>query len=171
MKIWILLLMPIAATIIMLMFYRKKIAWWEYLTLFGSSIVIILIAKLIITSSMTSDVEFQGESAYKVSHEGSWSEWIIDECSYDCFCSRDKDGHETCMTCWEDCSYRKYHKDYYEIVGKSGKSQSISKEEYNRIVKKWGIEKRIGSHSGLKVKDDKGIYESKIGRASCRERV
>lgn len=159
MKIWILLLIPIAAVIVMLMFYKKKIAIWEYLTLFGASFLIILISKLIITSSMTSDIEFHSESAYKVEYEGSWSEWIIDECSYDCFCSTNDDGYETCMTCWEDCSYRKYHSDSWRIVSKSGTSQNISESDYKRISKKWG-EKKIGTHSGLKVNNDNGIYEA-----------
>jgi len=143
----------------MLMFYRKKIALWEYLTLFGASFMIILISKLIITSSMTSDIEFHSEPAYKVKYEGSWSEWIKDECSYDCFCTTDDEGYEHCQTCWEDCSYRKYHSDSWSIISKSGHSYRISESEYARISKKWG-EKKIGNHSGRKVRDDKGIYEA-----------
>jgi len=160
MKIWLLLLIPVAASIGLLIFYRKKLAWWEYLSLFGASAIIILISKLIITTSMTSDTEYWSEPAYKVVYEGAWDEWIVDECSYDCFCNTDDDGNETCSTCWEDCSYRKSHSAYWSIISKSGKSYSISESEYKRLVSKWGNEQRVGSHSGLKMHYDNGIYES-----------
>jgi len=160
MKIWLLLLIPIAVTVGMLMFYRKKVSWWEYLSLFGVSALIILISKLIITTSMTSDTEYWSEPAYKVVYDGAWDEWIVDECSYDCFCTEDKDGNETCSTCWEDCSYRASHNASWKIVSKSGRSFSISESEYKRIVGKWGNEKRTGNHSGRNKHYDHGIYES-----------
>ena len=94
MKIWLLLLIPIAVTVGMLMCYRKKVSWWEYLSLFRASALIILICNLIITRSMTSDTEYWSESAYKVVYDGAWDEWIVDECSYDCFCNTDDDGNE-----------------------------------------------------------------------------
>jgi hypothetical protein len=160
MKIWLLMLVPVVAAIALLLFFRKKIAWWEYLSLFGSSFLLILISKLIITTSMTSDTEYWSEPAYKVVYEGAWDEWIEDECSYDCFCSTNDDGYETCQTCWEDCSYRDYHSAYWSIVSNSGKSYGISENEYEKIVDKWGGEKRKGSHYGQDMHSDDGIYES-----------
>jgi hypothetical protein len=154
------MIVPLLATIGMLMFFRKKIAWWEYLALFGSSFIIILISKLIITTSMTSDTEYWSEAAYKIEYDGAWSEWVEKTCSYDCFCDTDDDGYETCMTCYEDCSERVYHSDHYRIIGKSGKSYSISAKEYNRIAENWGGDKRVGSHHGVKVRGDKGIHEA-----------
>jgi len=160
MKIWLLMLVPLVATIALLLFFRKKIAWWEYLSLFGSSFLLILISKLIITTSMTSDTEYWSEPAYKVVYEGAWDEWIVDECSYDCFCTTDSDNNETCQTCWEDCSYRDYHSAYWRIISASGKSYTISEHEYEKIVDRWGGEKKTGYHSGRDMHNDDGIYES-----------
>ena len=140
------------------MFFRKKIAWWEYLSLLGCSFIIIVISKLIITTSMTSDTEYWSEPAYKVVYEGEWDEWIVDECSYDCMCSTDDDGYESCMTCWEDCSYRDYHSASWRIISNSGKSYRISENEYEKIVDRWGGEKKTGMHHGQDMHNDDGIY-------------
>lgn len=160
MNIWLLLFLPLAFIVGMLMFYRKKVAWWEYLSMFGASTLIILISKLIITTSMTHDTEYWSEPAHKVVYDGAWDEWIVEECSYDCFCSTNDDGIESCMTCWEDCSYRDKHSASWKIVSNSGKSYSISESEYKRIVDKWGNEKKVGMHSGRDKHYDYGIYES-----------
>jgi len=150
--IWLLLLVPVLATIVAFLFLPKhKIAWWEYLCLFGVTILTILISKFAIEKSMTSDTEYWSEIGIEVVYEGKWDEYIEETC--ECCC--DEDGLN-CST--YDCSWVKHHPPKWRIVS-NRTSIGISKVQYERIKIKWGNEKKTGTHRRKHTYDD-GIYGS-----------
>jgi len=153
------MLIPIAASIGMFWLLRKKFVWWEYLTIFGVSTIFILVSKLIIVSSLTSDTEYWSESGVSIKHDGAYDEWIVAECPYDCWCTTDDDGFQTCSTCWEDCSHMNNYSDKYTLYSESGKGFGINESEYRRISKKWGGDKKTGMHPEAETYD-KGVYKA-----------
>lgn len=158
MIIWLLMIVPVLATLVMLFILdRKKIAWWEYALLFGASIVTIFISKSIIELTMTSDTEYWGEVAVEVEYEGAYDEYIHKTCE-DCETVTNSDGStsEECET--YDCSYVEHYGPRYRIKG-TNNVVSISSSEYTRIKNKWGNEKKTGSHPESYSYDD-GIYSS-----------
>jgi len=136
------LLIPFLATIILFFFFKKKVLWWEFTLLFVGSLAVAGISKLCMLN-VTSDTEYWGGVITKVEYHEEWDEWIEQTCSYDCFCSTDDDGYETCSTCWEDCSYRDYHGEFWRVYNNLGESWSVNQGEYNRLVNKFGTGKQF----------------------------
>jgi len=150
--IWFLMIIPLVTMFVAFMFIPKhKITWWEYLILFGVTIITILISKFTIETSITSDTEYWSEAAVEVVYEGKWDEYIDETC--ECCC--DDEGNN-CST--YDCSWIKHHPASWRIRGNNS-SIEISKSQYDRIKKRWGNEKRTGSHSEYHSYDN-GIYSS-----------
>lgn len=159
MTIWFLMIVPILAVLVMFFFFDiKKIAWWEYLMLFGVSAFVILISKFAIETSMTSDTEYLNETAIEVEYEGAYNEYISKTCSEDYACGTNSDGSTQYCTRYYDCSYVENYSPKWRIKSKK-KSIRITKSEYARIKKKWGNEKKTGSHPESYTYDN-GIYGS-----------
>lgn len=155
MVIWFLMLVPVLATAVMFIFFdRNKIAWWEYAMLFGVSAVVIFFSKIIIETSMTSDIEYWGNVAYEVEYEGAYDEYIHQTCTRTVSCGKNCTRTET-----YDCSYVEEYPPVWRIKDKNGNSVEITKNEYNRIKNKWGNEKKTGVHSESYTYDN-GIYGS-----------
>lgn len=160
MIIWFLMIVPIIATLVMFLFFdRKRIAWWEYLFLFGASALVIFISKVVIESTMVSDKEFWGQTAYQVEYEGAYDEYIHKTCTESYACGTDSDGNTKYCDRTYDCSYVENHGPKWRIKGSKGASIRISKSEYNRVKNKWGNEKKTGSHRNYHSYDD-GIFGS-----------
>ncbi len=134
---WLLLSIPVIATILILLFAPKhKVTWWEHLIMYGTTIVSILITILVVKVSSVTDTEYWNNKATRVTYYESWNEYIHQTCSSTCCC--DSKG-ENCTTTYYDCSYVKEHHAYWEIEDDGGHTINIDKEEYQRIVKKWGV--------------------------------
>ena len=125
----------LVSTLILMLFFKSKVLWWEILMLFAISLLIGAIFKWIATSGMTKDVEYWNTIFQRVEYYEDWDEWIEQTCSEECCC--DEDGLN-CVTTYYDCSYRKYHPEYYRKVDHLGNSYSISESEYLRLKKKMG---------------------------------
>lgn len=134
---WLLLLIPVFATILLLLFAPKhKVTWWEHLIMYGVTSISILITIAVVKISAVTDTEYWNNKAIRVTYYESWNEYIHKTCSSTCCC--DSKG-ENCQTTYYDCSYVQEHSAYWEIEDDGGHSINISKEEYQRIVKKWNV--------------------------------
>lgn len=160
MSVWLLIIIPILAIALMMIFFdKKKIAWWEYAVLLGASILVIFLCKIAIETSQFSDTEYWSELAYEVEYEGAYDEYIHETCTREYSCGTNDDGSTKYCTETYDCSYVEDYGPAWRIKSKEGGSIRISESEYNRIKRKWGNEKKTGSHSESYSYDD-GIYGS-----------
>jgi hypothetical protein len=121
------------SSIVLFLFFKHKVLWWEILILLGVSLLIGASFKWIATSSMTKDVEYWNTIFERVEYYEDWDEWIYETCES---CSTDSEGNETCYT--YDCSYRRYHREYYLKIDHLDRSYSISEQEYIRLKGKMG---------------------------------
>jgi hypothetical protein len=128
-------IIPILAVGIAYYFFKHKLNWLEVVGQLIVPTLFILIFKGCAVQSRTTDTEYWSTSVSKVEYYESWDEWISQTCSSTCCC--DEDGNN-CTTTYYDCSYRRYHDEYWQMVDKSGNSYRISKSEYDRLVKKFG---------------------------------
>jgi hypothetical protein len=76
-----------------------------------------------------SDVEYNGYYIKKVRYYEPWDEWIHKTCSYTTCSGSGKT--RSCVTHYYDCSYRKYHSEYWVMVDNVGREHEISQKYYN----------------------------------------
>ena len=159
MIIWTLMLVPVLATLVLFLFFDiKKVAWWEYLLLYASAAIVIIVSKFIIETYAVYDTEYWSEKALEVEYEGAYDEYIHRTCTRSYPCGTNSNGSTRyCQTTY-DCSYVHHHSPSYRIKG-GNFSIKISKSEYDRIKKKWGNEKKTGTHRNS-YSYDNGIYSS-----------
>lgn len=132
MSIYLCFLVPVLLGVILVVFFRHKIVWWELVIPFIYTVVFVLIAKYIAVSSLTYDTEYLGGYVTEVRYYEDWNEYIHRMCSYKC-------GK---TTCWRDCSYVKYHPEYWEAETTLG-TFTISEQRYNQLRKKFNSETRF----------------------------
>lgn len=155
MIIWLALLIPVLTAGVLYVFFNKETVWWEFLIPFAVSALLILIMKLSCEAAQTSDTEYWGEKITQAVYSEPWDEKVSCRhpisCSHPEYC-KDKDGKEY------QCGYKHsndgyyhpfdidYHSEYWEITTEFNNSSNISKQEYERLVTKWGNKNFIDKH-------------------------
>src|SRR3989304_3295028 len=134
---WLFIFIPVIAAVLLLVFFFKKIIWWELAILIAPSAIIILLLNTIMVSYRTGDTEYLGNYIKKVIYYQAWDEEVSCRHSYDCNCSTDKDGHETCSTCYMHSYDVDYHSEYWTKEDNLGNEYGISKIEYDILVKRF----------------------------------
>ena len=134
---WIGIFMPVAVAILLLIFFRKSVTFWEVGLLIVPSALLILIMNLIMVSSNESDTEYLGSYITKVVYYQAWDEEVHCRHSYDCNCSKDKDGHESCSTCYEHAYDVDYHPEHWTKVSNTGEEYEISKQNFLELQKQF----------------------------------
>lgn len=95
--LYLILLIPILWAFIAKRVFEKTITWREMgIQIFVSCVIIGIVYQLGKYSSMTDYEIWNGEITGKNREHGHYLD------SYDCFCTTDKDGFQTCQTCYED---------------------------------------------------------------------
>lgn len=146
MIIWLALIIPVFTAVVLYFFFSHKTIWWEFIIPFAASALIILIMKFASETAQTADTEYWGEQITSAVYSQPWDEEVPCRheipCSHPKYCS-DKDGKES------QCGYQHsndgyyhnydvdYHEEYWEINTEFKNSQYVSKQEFERLVKKW----------------------------------
>lgn len=120
-------IIPFIAAVILLVFYKKHVVWWELAVPIAASTIFILVAKAICIHSLTTDEEYLGGYITQVRYYEDWNEYIHRTCAYKCGKS----------TCYRDCSYVKYHPEYWEAISTVG-TFNISEQKYKKLLNQFG---------------------------------
>ena len=128
-----------ALCIVMLfLFFKSKVIWWEVLILIAISLLVAATFKWIISSGNSDDTEYWSTRFERVEKHEAWDEEVSCSHSYDCYCSTDEDGYESCSTCYEHSYDVDDHPPGYYKVDNMGNKYSISESEYIRLKNKMG---------------------------------
>jgi hypothetical protein len=112
--IWLLLIIPIIVCVTLFLVLHKHIALMSYLIIIIPSILLIVGLDYGMIIANESDVEYNGYYIKKVRYYEPWDEWIHKTCSYTTCSGSGKT--RSCVTHYYDCSYRKYHSEYWVMV-------------------------------------------------------
>jgi len=140
MTAWIAIFIPIVVALILLFFFRKNTTFWEIALLIAPSALLILIMNLIMVSSNESDTEYRGSYVTKVIYYQAWDEEVSCRHSYRCNCSTDKNGHESCSTCYEHAYDVDYHPECWSKVTNTGAEYGISKQHFLELQKQFATQ-------------------------------
>jgi hypothetical protein len=140
-------------------------AWWEYLLQFGIAVVLIVIMKIVGEKAQTNDTEYWGDLIKKVEYYEKYSIWDHETCSRQVQCGTDSKGNAIYCTEYYDCSHLDTYPARWEAITVSGWNISITKSDYESLVKKFQAvpqfrdmhrEKECGF--GDRVVDDGNMY-------------
>jgi len=132
------ILIPIFTAILLFIFFRHKTLWWEFAVPLASSFLFIIMMKLIIETSQVRCKEYWGSFIDRVEYYEDWNERVSCRHSYDCNCTTDDEGNESCSTCYEHLYDVDYHSPYWQLVTTTNEVIGISKSEYSRLMKLFG---------------------------------
>ncbi len=134
MAIFFSILIPIITAFVLYLAFRHRTVWWELSIPLVASVLFVVIFKCIAISFITSDTEYLSDTIIEARYYEAWDEWIDETCSRPCCCDSDGDN---CSTEYYDCSYRRYHSEYWELITSTGWSMEVSNSEYERLVNKF----------------------------------
>lgn len=130
---WFFIFVPVVVAAILLIFFKNKIAWWELSILIAPSAIIILLMNTIMISYRTSDTEYLGSYVTKVHYYQAWDEEVSCSHSYDCNCTKDSKGNESCSTCYRHAYDVDYHPEHWTKEDNNGDEYEITKSVYDDL--------------------------------------
>lgn len=138
MIIWFALLIPFVGCIATYITWKYRFVWWELMLPTIVSFLFILITKFSVERAMTNDTQYMGGMIVEARYYEYWETWVTRTCSYTTTCCCDSKG-QNCQTTthYYDCSYCDHNNPYWRAYDDQGHSWSISKSEYNRLLKQW----------------------------------
>lgn len=80
----------------------------------------------------TTSIEYWNSFIAYAEYYEAWNEYIQQTCT-----KTDCDANNNCVTTTYDCSYVKYHPEYWQAITTTKEIISITEAEYNNIVKKF----------------------------------
>lgn len=153
------LLIPVIIAVILYRYFKKEIVAWELFTPMVVSFVMIVFMKLLIDKAHVQSTEYWGSLVTRADYEEEWDEWITQTCS-----TTNCDGEgKNCVTTSYDCSYRQYHPPKWYITTSLGERISVSKSEYERIVKRLGNTNFLDFNRDYYRIDGDGYYSMYTG--------
>ena len=131
MMIWLALLIPLLTAVILAVFFHHRTKWWEFAIPFVVSLLLVGGFKVLGEYSATKDMEIWNGWVTQSRYYEDWNEYIHQTCSR-CV-GHDKNG--ACSnTMTYDCSYVRYHPEYWEIIESNGTEFEVSKKAYDYLV-------------------------------------
>ena len=137
MLIWTALIIPVVACIIGLLFFSRQVVIWELITSLVASLFFIGCFKYYSGKNQTDDIEFWGGYATKAEYYEDWDEEVPCTHSCDCHCEKDKDGHESCDTCYRHSYDVDYHPPEWHIYDSNGFDIDISENQFKSLAQRW----------------------------------
>lgn len=125
-------IIPIIVSLVGFLLYKKKVTPIEIGLNILITCVIVVISFFIFKKITTSDVEYNGHIIVEARFYEEWETYVNKTCT-----KTKRSGKHT-RTVHYDCSYCDHHPERYELVDDSGNTFSISEEEYQKVVKRWG---------------------------------
>lgn len=141
--VWLGIFIQIIGIILLLIFARKKLVWWEFTLLLGPSALLILLINYVMVSYNESDTEYLGGYVDHVIYYEPWDEEVPCSHSYQCNCSTDSKGNQSCSTCYMHAYDVDYHPAHWEKVTNTGKEIGISKSTYDELRARFGTADRF----------------------------
>lgn len=141
MIIYFAIFIPIITAIVLLVFFKHKSVWWEFAIPLACSFLFIVLMKLGVESSQVRCKEYYGSFISSIEYLEDWDEEVHCRHSYDCNCTTDDEGHESCSTCYRHAYDVDYHSPHWQLINTLGETISIPESEYNRLKKIFGNEK------------------------------
>lgn len=137
--IWLILFIPLFATFFLWRRFKDEILIWEAGLNVAIPILLVFTVRIIVSHSLTVDTQFKGGIATEARYYEYWDTWITKECSYDCNCETDEDGHRSCDTCYKDCSYCEEHQPEWIVKDNIGREFEINEAKWKSLVVKWKV--------------------------------
>lgn len=161
--------LPIAIIFIFSYVFLKRIVLWETLVGIAASALITFIGYGIGVKVAVMDTEFFSNSIVSLTYYEYWESWVEQTCTrtYDCNCSTDSDGRQSCDTCTEyyDCSYCDRNSSYYAVTLNDGKVKMIHDAYGQEIQRKWkaseqflDMHRHIHNYGGCGEDGDAYVY-------------
>jgi hypothetical protein len=138
MFIWGALLIPIIVSVLGLIFFRKQVVWWEIILIIALSIGVILGVQGCYRVSVQQEPEYWGRYVTAVQYYEPWHEYEHLTCVETYQCGTDSKGNAIYCTRTYDCSHHTYHGPSWQAIDNYNEEYSISKLEYERLVKQFG---------------------------------
>ncbi len=153
-SVYICYLVPVLVSLVLVFFYRKRIVWWEIVILLVVSSLFILLGKWMAINSLTSDIEYLGGYVNETRYYEDWNEYIHRTCTR---CS----GSGKFRSCTiYDCSYVKYHPEYWTAETTIG-SYNIARAEFDKLVTQFRVPKVFYDMKRHYFSDDGDMYYAK----------
>ena len=127
----LILFIPVIIALVLLLFFRSKTTLWEYCLLIVPSCILYTVIYFGMISYDTSDTEYQGYYVTNIRYYESWNEYIHKTCS------RSRRVGKKTVTTYYDCSYVKYHSEYFTKVLNNNSEIEISQKYYNYLKNLW----------------------------------
>jgi len=125
----LLMILPVLIALITLLVFKGKILLWEFGAQIGVVALFVGVALACVYEGRTWDTEvWNGQVTSRESHHVSC------EHSYQCHCRTDKDGHESCDTCYEH-----FYDVDWTVHASTGEAVNIDREDRQGLVepKRW----------------------------------
>lgn len=139
--IYLLWLLPVLVGLILYLVHQSI----EVVKLSAIALVAIMIYTLvhqaIMKDNFTRDTEWWGNYAVSVHYYDDWDEEVPCTHSYSCNCTTDKDGRESCSTCYEHAYDVDYHPEHWTIRYDNGVEYEIDRNHYIFLCSLWGNKK------------------------------
>lgn len=136
--IYLLWLLPILMSVVLYILYKTTDVYKIGGLFLLGTIIYTFAHKCIAEDNLTSDTEWYGNYAISVHYYDDWNEKVSCRHSYNCNCSTDKNGHESCSTCYEHSFDVDYHPEYWTMRWDNGGETEISRENYYYWCQVWG---------------------------------
>lgn len=154
MIIYLNFIIPILAIVILSVIFHKHVNLLERLLVFSVVAIIIIAVKALSIIGQTSTPECLNSYAVRANYYEDWDEWIDETCTR---CIRsDSTG---CIEEEEyDCSYRKYHDSYWEIIDNVGKTYNVPESKYRHLLQLWGSKAKFEDLHRDYYRDDGDLW-------------
>jgi len=130
---WFALMVPIILSVTALLLFRHKLVWWEVLLPVVICIGTIAGMKALMVKYLTNDTEYISEYITETRYYEDWNEYVHRTCTRTVSC-----GKNCTRTVTYDCSYVRYHSEYWEIRTNMGNKYRISKKYFDYLTKLFG---------------------------------
>ena len=141
---WFAIFIPILLALAATRLFKHKLLWWEVLLPTVVTALFILIAKFSYENSVISDTQYKGAIIVEARYYEYWETWVNKTCTETYACGTYSSGsgknrrtHTKYCTRTYDCSYCDRNSAYWEVVDSEGRVWTISKKEYDALMKQW----------------------------------
>lgn len=156
---WFALLIPAASLAYLHHKHKFSLASWEYLVVFLVAIVAILLGKTIGGNMAASDTEYWGGWAVSSTYTEPWQERVSCKHDYDCNCSTDSKGDESCDTCYSHSYDVEHHPPEWRVDDSNGASHPVSESVFLELSRRWKNKQFSDlNHSNVHDNNDGGAY-------------
>ncbi len=149
---WFILVIPAVMAIIAAFKYSRQTVWWEFVVMFVVCIACLLGAKLLIINGLTTDTEYYTRFVARAEYREAYTDIIL---------VPTKIGKTTVLR-----PQPVPHPPTWTLYSQNGDSRSVTKETYEALKTKWGVEPAVRGHYSTIVWDgaiEKAEYMTTTG--------